>query len=148
VTCFYDAWVDVDDLRKALSERPDYGWTVPGLTPVEVADGHVVVRVEVTLDLVNAAKVLHGGAAATLVDVVGTLAIITADRHHRAGVSTDLNVSWFAPVPLGDVAVVDATVLKTGRSLAFVAADIRRDSDGALCVQGRMTKSLGAAPTA
>lgn len=60
--------------------------------------------------------------------------------------STDLNVSWFVPVPLGDTAVVDAHVLKVGRSLAFVAVEIRRTSDDALCVQGRMTKALGPVP--
>lgn len=138
--------MDVEQLRAALKSRPDHGWQVPGLDPVLVDGGHVVVRVEVTLDHVNAAKTLHGGAAATLVDVVGTLAILNQDQHHRPGVSTDLNVSWFAPVTLGDTAIVDGQVLKIGRSLAFVTVDIRRASDDALCVQGRMTKSLGPVP--
>ena len=114
---------------------------------VRAEDGHAVVRVGVTLDLVNMAKTLHGGAAATLVDIVGTLAIVTADEHNRFGASTDLNVSWFAPIPLGDHAIVDARVLRTGRSLAFVAVDIRRESDDALCIQGRMTKALGRVPS-
>jgi acyl-coenzyme A thioesterase 13 len=113
---------------------------------VALDEGRVVVAVEVTRDLVNSGETLHGGAAATLVEVVGTLAIINADSYGRFGVSTDLNVSWFAPVPLGDRAIVEATVLKTGRSLAFVTADIRRESDGVLCVQGRMTKALGPVP--
>ena len=139
--------MDVDQLRAALTNRPDYGWQVPGLDPVLVDGGHVVVRVEVTLEHVNAAKTLHGGAAATLVDVVGTLAILNEDQHHRPGVSTDLNVSWFAPINLGDTAVVDARVLKIGRSLAFVTVDIRRASDDTLCVQGRMTKALGPVPS-
>lgn len=139
--------MNTDDLRAALANRREYGWTVPGMQAVLAEDGHVVIRTEVTLDLVNVAKTLHGGAAATLVDVVGTLAIITADEHNRFGVSTDLNVSWFAPVPLGDHAIIDARVLKTGKSLAFVTADIRRESDDRLCVQGRMTKALGPVPT-
>jgi acyl-coenzyme A thioesterase PaaI-like protein len=50
--------------------------------------------------------------------------------------------------PLGDFAVVEAKVLKTGRSLAFVGVDIRRAADDTLCVQGRMTKSLGPVPGA
>jgi acyl-coenzyme A thioesterase 13 len=133
----------LDELRAALANRREWGWTIPGLEPVRVDDGHVVIRVEVTLDLVNVAKMLHGGAAATLVDVVGTLAIINADHDNRFGVSTDLNVTWFAPIPLGDAAIVDASVLKAGRTLAFVTVDIRRASDDALCVQGRMTKSMG-----
>lgn len=138
--------MNVDELRAALSHRREWGWGITGLEPVTVDGGHVVVNLEVTLDHVNATKNLHGGAAATLVDVVGTLAIMNLDAHHRFGVSTDLNVSWFAPVPLGEIAVIDATVLKTGKSLAFVAVDIRRASDDVLCVQGRMTKALGAPP--
>ena len=138
--------MDLDDLRNLLAHRPESGWIVPGLEAVSVAPGAVTVRVTVGPELVNIAGSLHGGAAATLVDVVGTFAIITADRHSRFGVSTDLNCSWFAPVQLGDVALVEATVLKCGRSLAFVSADIRRESDGTLCVQGRMTKSLGPPP--
>ncbi|HEY2166202.1 MAG TPA: PaaI family thioesterase [Jatrophihabitantaceae bacterium] len=140
--------MDFEDLRAALAARRDYGWSVPGMEPVSLTDGRVAISVEVTLDLVNSAKTMHGGVAATLVDVVGTLAIITADQHNRFGVSTDLNLSWFAPVPLGDRALVEATVLKCGRSLAFVSVDITRESDGVLAVQGRMTKSLGPVPAA
>ena len=139
--------MDLDDLRNALAQRREYGWAMPGMEAVACDGGRVVIRVEVTLDHVNVAKTLHGGAAATLVDVVGTLAIINADAHHRFGVSTDLNATWLAPVPLGDAAIVEATVLKTGKSLAFVAVDIRRESDGVLAVQGRMTKSLGPVPS-
>jgi acyl-coenzyme A thioesterase 13 len=135
--------VTVDDLRQVLAARREWGWTVPGLEAVSVDENRVVVRVPVTRDLVNTAEKLHGGAAATLVDVVGTLAIINTDRDDRFGVSTDLNVSWFAPIALDDAALVEATVLKAGRTLAFVSVDIRRESDGLLCVQGRMTKSLG-----
>lgn len=138
--------MNLEDLRAALAGRRDYGWTVPGMEAVSLTDGSVAISVEVTLDLVNSAKTMHGGVAATLVDVVGTLAIITADRHNRFGVSTDLNLSWFAPIPLGDRALVEAVVLKTGRSLAFVSVDIRRESDNVLCVQGRMTKALGPVP--
>jgi acyl-coenzyme A thioesterase 13 len=135
--------VTVDELRQVLATRREWGWTVRGLEAVSVDENRVVVRVPVTRDLVNTAEKLHGGAAATLVDIVGTLAIINTDRDNRFGVSTDLNVSWFAPIALDDVALVEATVLKAGRTLAFVSVDIRRERDDALCVQGRMTKSLG-----
>lgn len=137
--------MDLDDLRAALASRRDRGWTVPGLQAVACEDGRVVLRVEVTLELVNRARTLHGGAAATLIDIAGTMAIATADEQHRSGVSTDLNVTWLAPIQCGDVAIVDARVLKAGRSLSFVTVDIRRASDDVLAVQGRMTKSLGPA---
>lgn len=138
--------MNLDDLREMLRNRRDYGWMAPKFVPVSADDGHVVVHADVTIEDVNVAKNLHGGAGATLVDVVGTLAIIGADRWHRYGVSTDLNVSWFAPIPLGETAVVDAQVLKIGRTMAFVEVEIRRASDNVLCLQGRMTKSLGDPP--
>ena len=138
--------MNLDELREMVHNRRDYGWMAPRFVPVSAEDGHVVVHVEVTIEHVNVAKNLHGGAGATLVDVVGTLAIIGADRYHRYGVSTDLNVSWFAPIPLGETAVVDARVLKIGRGMAFVEVEIRRASDDVLCVQGRLTKSLGPVP--
>ena len=43
----------------------------------------------------------------------------------------------------GEFVVVEATVLKSGRTLAFVSVDLRRESDGVLAAQGRMTKVLG-----
>lgn len=138
--------MDLDELREMLRNRRDYGWMAPRFVPVSADDGHVVVHADVTIDHVNVAKNLHGGAGATLVDVVGTLAIIGADQWRRYGVSTDLNVSWLAPIPLGETAVVDARVLKIGRTMAFVAVEIRRRSDDVLCVQGRLTKSLGDPP--
>lgn len=138
--------MDLDELREMLRNRRDYGWTAPRFVPVSADDGHVLVHADVTIDHVNVAKNLHGGAGATLVDVVGTLAIIGADQWRRYGVSTDLNVSWLAPIPLGETAVVDARVLKIGRTMAFVAVEIRRRSDDVLCVQGRLTKSLGDPP--
>ncbi|EAU61715.1 PaaI family thioesterase, partial [Stigmatella aurantiaca] len=60
----------------------------------------------------------------------------------RPGVSTDLNVSWFSPAPGDSTVLVEATVLKSGRTLAFVQVDIRREKDGVLVAQGRMTKFL------
>jgi len=124
------------------------GWRVDGLEAVSITPGRVVARVEVTAGLTNMAGTLHGGAAATLVDNVGTMAIASVDRDRRWGVSTDLNVTWFAPSPLGEHVLVEATVLKSGRSLAFVTVDLRRESDGVLSAQGRMTKSLGPPPSA
>jgi acyl-coenzyme A thioesterase 13 len=139
----------LEQLQQALSARDERGgWHMHGLEAVALdgRSGRVAVRVEVDTHLVNMAQTLHGGAAATLIDVVGTLAIIVADRHHRPGVSTDLNVSWFNPAPLGEVVLIEATVLKIGKTMAFVSVDLTRESDGILLVQGRMTKALGVPP--
>ena len=108
---------------------------------LDVANGRARVRLPVGERVQNINGTLHGGAIATLVDNAGTLAIISADRQHRAGVTTDLNVSYFAPGT--GVVVCEGTVLKIGKTLAFVSVDIRREADNVLVAQGRMTKFMG-----
>jgi acyl-coenzyme A thioesterase 13 len=132
-----------DHLRQRLSPLMGAGFdrSLEGLELLDAGEGRARLRLPVGPAVQNLNGTLHGGAIATLVDDAGTIAILTADREGRPGVSTDLNVSFFSP---GTGAVlIEATVLKSGRSLAFVSVDIRRESDGALVAQGRMTKALG-----
>lgn len=134
-----------DKLKERLSwfGQAGYDRSLAGLELIEAEGGRARVRLPVGEAVQNVNGALHGGAVATLVDVVGTLAIMTADRDHRPGVSTDLNVSWFSPAPGGATVLVEASVLKSGRTLAFVQVDVRREKDGVLVAQGRMTKFLG-----
>ena len=97
----------------------------------------------VTTGVQNLGSNLHGGAIATVVDDAGTIAIMTADPDNRPGVTTDLNVSYFSAGKSGDAILIDASVLKTGRTMAYVSVDLRREKDGKLIAQGRMTKYLG-----
>jgi acyl-coenzyme A thioesterase 13 len=133
-----------DKLKERLHGfgKAGYDRSLTGMELLALEGGKARVRLPVGEAVQNAGGALHGGAVATLVDVVGTLAIMSADREHRPGVSTDLNVSWFAPAPSGSSVLVEAAVLKSGRTLAFVQVDVRRESDGVLVAQGRMTKFL------
>jgi acyl-coenzyme A thioesterase 13 len=113
-----------------------------GLTSVSSGGGRARVELTVTPALQNVNGTLHGGAIATLIDHAGTAAIKSADRQGRPGVSTDLNVSFFAPAPGGVTVIAEAAVLKIGKTLAFVTVDVRLP-DGTLVAQGRMTKFQG-----
>lgn len=108
---------------------------------IECHDGRCKARLPVGDSVKNLFGKLHGGAACTIVDDVGTLAIMSRDRDSRPGVSTDLNISFFAP---GEgVLLIEAQVLKHGKTLSFVGVELRREADGVLVAQGRMTKALG-----
>ncbi len=136
----------MDESMKRLGElfgTHGFDRALPGMKLVSAADGKAVVRLEVTEAVQNWGGTLHGGAIATLVDDAGTCAIISKDRDHRPGVTTDLNVSYFNPGPGGTFVLAEATVLKTGKTLAYVSVDIKREHDGVLVAQGRMTKFLG-----
>ena len=136
----------MDDWVNRLGElfaKVGFDRTLVGARILSAGGGRAEIRMAVSEEVGNYGGSLHGGAIATLVDDVGSLAIITADRRARPGVTTDLNVSYFAPALHGDTVLVQAQVLKVGKTLAFVAVDVRRESDGALVAQGRMTKHLG-----
>ena len=130
------------DERIRLGSVTGYNATL-GARVVSYGDGEARLEMEVVPSVQNVAGSLHGGAIATLVDRAGTVAIVTADRDGRPGVTTDLNVSYFAPAPAGSTVVAEARVLKAGKTLAYVTVDIRRVTDGVLVAQGRMTKFQG-----
>jgi acyl-coenzyme A thioesterase 13 len=134
-----------DEIKRRVEERVTnamntgfqrlFGWTTTSW-----GDGRCVVELPVGGHLVNLNGTLHGGALATLVDYAGTIAIMTADREGRPGVTTDLNTTYLLATPLGDTAVAEAVVLKSGKTMAYVTVDVRRKSDNQLVAQGRMTK--------
>lgn len=131
-----------DDPRRALFGQVGFDRALAGIDLKSVESGRAVVTLPVTDAVVNMVGTLHGGAIATIVDVAGTIAIMSADQDGRPGVTTDLNVSYFAAAPLGETVTAEARCLKAGRTLAFVEVDLR-SSEGKLLAQGRMTKFMG-----
>ena len=96
---------------------------------------------EVQENLCNGYGTLHGGYIATLVDVVGTLALIAKDKE-KAGVSLDLNVSYVSSVNIGDRVSVIGQVLRMGNSYGFVEVVLKKESDGKIIAIGRHTKAF------
>ncbi|MCO5165278.1 MAG: PaaI family thioesterase [Planctomycetes bacterium] len=131
-----------DDPRRALFGQLGFDRSLAGMTLEAVEPGRAVVALPVTDAVVNMVGTLHGGAIATLVDDAGTIAIMSADQDGRPGVTTDLNVSYFAAAPQGETVKAEARCLKAGRTLAFVEVDIK-SAEGKLLAQGRMTKFMG-----
>lgn len=110
------------------------------LTVDNIEEGRVLCSMPVDESVQNAFSTLHGGATATIVDVVGTIALLSLDPA-KPGVSVDLNVSFCAAAKAGSTVTVEGTVLKAGRKLGFTQVDIRRE-DGTLVASGRHTKAF------
>lgn len=131
-----------DDPRAQIFGTIGFDKALTGMKLLSVDDGVAVAEIEVSDSVANMLGTLHGGAIATLVDDVGTVAIMSADRDGRAGVTTDLNVSYFSAARSGTTVTVEGRALKSGRTLAFVEVNLK-SPDGKLLAQGRMTKFMG-----
>ena len=88
--------------------------------------------------LANAFGTMHGGAVSTLVDVVGTLALLCKDPE-RPGVTVEMNQSFFAAAKLGRRLTISGEVLGYGRTMGFTQVTISDESQKVLAL-GRHTK--------
>jgi acyl-coenzyme A thioesterase 13 len=126
--------------------------TLDGLrvTRIDSSRGEIDADIVVSDSLSNTYGTLHGGAICTLVDVVGTLAILTKD-HTKAGVSVELSTSFVSAAKKGTTVRCTGRLLKLGGKLAFTTVDIfALDKDGTtgalvlgkLVATGRHTKAV------
>ena len=81
-----------------------------GIYDIQAEHGRVTCKMPVTKRVQNRNGHLHGGCTATLVDVVGTAALLTMNP--RAGVSISINTNYLDPMPGGKVVLIDAKVRK------------------------------------
>jgi acyl-coenzyme A thioesterase 13 len=115
-----------------------------GLTVTEMKPGWIKVEFTVPEGLSNAYGTLHGGATATIIDVVTTMALLSQDPL-RAGVSVDLNCSYLSAAKVGEKVTAEATVLRSGKKLGFTECVLYKQEPGkekVLIATGRHTKAL------
>jgi uncharacterized protein (TIGR00369 family) len=88
----------------------------------------------------NQAGVLHGGVVTTLLDTVCYLALLPHLDDQEHAVTHDLTVSLLRPVAAGKRVDVVGTVLRRGRTVAFMRAEATVDGDVVAAAQ--VTKSV------
>ena len=109
-----------------------------GVTVQELADDRAVLHLPFRLDNMNAGGVLNGGAGASLVILVGTLAAWTGvDFDAQRQLScVDVSIQYLSASREGDVRA-EARVLRRGRDLIFL--DVAVTSAGQPMVHGVLT---------
>ncbi|KAJ4715112.1 acyl-coenzyme A thioesterase 13 [Melia azedarach] len=112
-----------------------------GLRVDLIEPGRLVCSLTVPPRLLNAGNFLHGGATATLVDVVGSAVIYTVGAP-VVGVSVEINVSYLDVAYAGEEIEIEAKVLRVGKALAVVSVEFRKKNTGKIIAQGRHTKYL------
>ena len=112
-----------------------------GMECTHVSNGVVECELTVTEGLTNSYSTLHGGAVSTIVDVMGTMALLSQDPT-RAGVSVDMNQTFCGAAKMGARLLLRGRVLKAGRSMGFTEVAITDKASGRLLATGRHTKAL------
>ena len=91
----------------------------------------------------NEGGTLHGGLSATLVDTISTLALTLPDgQNFSYGVSVNMDLSYMKAAKLGEEVLIEAKVLKRGRTLAFLEVELRNKATNELLVKGSHTKFI------
>lgn len=107
----------------------------------KIENGRAEAKLVVTQAVANSYGTLHGGAIATLIDIGGTMALLSVDAE-RGGVSVEINTSFLAAAKLGETVRVEADALKVGRSLGFTEVKLINEGNGKVIATGRHTKAL------
>lgn len=102
--------------------------------------GRLTCILPVTRSVQNRMGTLHGGCTATLIDVVGTAALLTQSK--RGGVSLNINTNYLSPMPGGGDCIIDARIVRIGRQIATINVDLRDAATGKLVAQGTHVKFI------
>ncbi|OWM69446.1 acyl-coenzyme A thioesterase 13-like [Punica granatum] len=130
----------VGELTKGLPDRFFESFVLQGLRLRLLEPGRVVCSLKVPPRLLNAGNSLHGGATATLVDVVGS-AVFYSFGALASGVSVEINVSYFDAPSLDEEIEIEAKALHVGQSIGVISVELRK-KNGKIIAQGRHTKYL------
>jgi acyl-coenzyme A thioesterase 13 len=95
---------------------------------VSISETEIKMEFLIRDDMCNPMQVLHGGIAATILDdVVGTL--VFALGRENAYVSVNLNCDFLNPAQMGDLVMATARVIRAGKSIIHVEAQITDAND-------------------
>ena len=131
-----------NSLLGAFTSLPDrFDSSFSDLQIEDLGEGSVTCSLVVPKSLQNSYGTIHGGAIATLVDIVGTLALLTKDPT-RAGVSVEISTSYASAAKVGDEITIHGKVFKYGRRLGFTQVELVNTKTNAVVASGRHTKAF------
>uniref|UniRef100_A0A453LP52 Acyl-coenzyme A thioesterase 13 n=1 Tax=Aegilops tauschii subsp. strangulata TaxID=200361 RepID=A0A453LP52_AEGTS len=127
--------------NRSLGHRLYDAFTVAGLRVEAIEPGRLLCSFMVPPRLTSASNRMHGGAVASLVDLVGSAVIFTGGSP-VTGVSLDITVSYLGAAHANEEIEVEARVLGIGDKTGCVTVEVRRKDTGQVLAHGRHTKYL------
>ncbi|CAH1381212.1 unnamed protein product [Tenebrio molitor] len=132
--------IEAPNLVKFLKNTKTFDKVVEKVNILSVGEGKCTAELKVEESHTNPMGGLHGGMSATLLDCISTYALMS--KLGKPGVSVDIHISYLKGAKVGDEILIDANVVKTGKSLAFLEVEIRNKISGDILVKGTQTQFL------
>ncbi|KAJ1273624.1 hypothetical protein BS78_06G296400 [Paspalum vaginatum] len=146
----------LETARRLLEETPTVQSELPsgfydafvlrGIRVVQALQpGTLLCHFTVPSRLLNGGGFLHGGATASLVDLVASAAFSTAGLRTR-GSPLEMNISYLDAAFADEEIDIEAKVLRAGKAVGVAVVELKKKS-GKIIAQARYSKYLGAAST-
>lgn len=120
---------DVAAANKLLTDMFAPWVLATGIVTDEVGADHAILRIPFSDQLSRIGGIMSGQTLVTGADTAMVIALVAAMGEFKPVTTVDLTINYMRPVTKGD-AVIAAKVMRLGRTLAFVTAEIReRGSD-------------------
>ncbi|MET0312400.1 MAG: PaaI family thioesterase [Burkholderiaceae bacterium] len=129
------------DLKAALAEYFAPWVQALGLEVQDAGEGSVVLRLPRSDSLSRVGGMLCGQAMMSAADTAMVLALIAHFGEFRPCTTVQMNTSFLKPLS-GQDALVEARVIRAGKSLAFGEIDIRGAEDGKSACRATTTYAL------
>ena len=112
-----------------------------GIEMLDVRRDYCRMRLPFRPDLEQPMGIVHGGAIATLIDVVVVPAIGSAYEADVGFSTIDLQIQYLRPL-VQESAVAEGVVIKRGRRIIFCSAEVLGETSGKLVARGTLTYSV------
>jgi len=126
------------DLLTAVETHPLH--RMMGVEKIESGDGRSTIAFTVGEMSVNARGAFHGGVAYTICDMACYSALLGVLNEGENAATHDIHVSLMRAATLGDRVVTTGKVIKRGRSVAFMEAEMHCNDE--LIARATVTKSI------
>jgi uncharacterized protein (TIGR00369 family) len=133
------------ELLRAVAEETPYHRSL-GVRVEVLERDRVRLRVPYKDENSNPGRALHGGVAASLIDIAGVLAARSGieDGAGLRSTTLDLTVAYLAAA-IGEDVVADARVLRRGKEIVYAEVDVANDA-GKRIAKGLVTHRLAPPP--
>ncbi|XP_039009501.1 acyl-coenzyme A thioesterase 13-like [Hibiscus syriacus] len=111
-----------------------------GLRVELIEQGRLLCSMKIPVRFLNPMNVLHGGATASLVDLIGSAVIHTYGL--PTGVSVEITVSYLDTAFADEEIEIEGRALRIGKTVAVVNVEFRKKKTAGIFAQARHTKYL------